>query len=184
MELVRLAGIDVGQAIGHIPTTHQIKVYYANNIATLEQQARDLRTQILNIPANRQIQVEFSQVGTPTGYVTNPHSGRTTKVPSPTNPHGAHAAGTRHAWAGWSWVGEKGPELMKMTGGEQVKSNSDSWNYVADQLGNVAKGISASQAGGGHGVNIENLVVQTDAPTMWGQTRDVVNGIARAAKRS
>jgi hypothetical protein len=37
-----------------------------------------------------------------------------------------HALGTNNAPAGWSWVGEKGPELIKMRGGEQVKTAGQS----------------------------------------------------------
>ena len=31
-----------------------------------------------------------------------------------------HAEGTNNAPPGWSWVGEAGPELMRMHGGEQI----------------------------------------------------------------
>lgn len=37
-----------------------------------------------------------------------------------------YASGTTSAPAGWAWVGEKGPELMKFKGGEQVLNAMDS----------------------------------------------------------
>ncbi len=37
-----------------------------------------------------------------------------------------HAAGTGGAEQGWAWVGERGPELMYMQGGETVLNNQDS----------------------------------------------------------
>lgn len=39
--------------------------------------------------------------------------------------HG-YATGTSSARKGWSWVGEEGPELLRMNGGEEVRSNRDS----------------------------------------------------------
>ena len=39
---------------------------------------------------------------------------------------GEQASGTPSAPAGWSWVGEAGPELVKFRGGEQVMSNARS----------------------------------------------------------
>ena len=39
---------------------------------------------------------------------------------------GGFATGTTNASSGWHMVGEKGPELLKMRGGEQVLSNADS----------------------------------------------------------
>lgn len=35
-----------------------------------------------------------------------------------------HASGTDNAPPGWAWVGEEGPELMRMRGGEQILPNS------------------------------------------------------------
>lgn len=43
-----------------------------------------------------------------------------------------HANGTDNAPPGWSWVGEAGPELMRMRGGEQILPNSVSRQVVAD----------------------------------------------------
>lgn len=43
-----------------------------------------------------------------------------------------YAVGTNNAAAGLAWVGEKGPELVRMRGGEQVYTNSQSMSMVAD----------------------------------------------------
>jgi SLT domain-containing protein/phage-related protein len=40
--------------------------------------------------------------------------------------HHGYAGGTLSAAPGWAWVGERGPELMRLTGGEQVLSASES----------------------------------------------------------
>lgn len=39
--------------------------------------------------------------------------------------------GTSNAPAGWHWVGERGPELMRMRGGETILSNRDSMNAMS-----------------------------------------------------
>lgn len=44
---------------------------------------------------------------------------------SPNRP-GNNARGTSNWRGGWSWVGEEGPELMKLPGGTQIKSNEAS----------------------------------------------------------
>lgn len=44
---------------------------------------------------------------------------------------GGYAAGTRSAAPGWSWVGEKGPELMRFRGGEQVMPSDVSRSITA-----------------------------------------------------
>ena len=41
-----------------------------------------------------------------------------------------HAAGTPSAPAGWAWVGEAGPELVKFRGGEQVMPNNVSMGFA------------------------------------------------------
>ena len=37
-----------------------------------------------------------------------------------------YATGTRHARPGWAWVGERGPELVRFRGGEQVLTHTES----------------------------------------------------------
>lgn len=45
---------------------------------------------------------------------------------------GAYASGTDDAPPGWAWVGEEGPELMRLRGGEQILPNSVS-QQVAEE---------------------------------------------------
>lgn len=40
--------------------------------------------------------------------------------------------GTDYARSGWAWVGERGPELVKLRGGEQILSNSQSRNAMGN----------------------------------------------------
>ena len=49
-----------------------------------------------------------------------------------TNKFKAYASGTSNAPPGWSWVGEEGPELMRMHGGEQILPNSVSRQVAED----------------------------------------------------
>lgn len=55
-----------------------------------------------------------------------------------------HANGTDNAPPGWAWVGEDGPELMRMRGGEQVLPNSVS-RQVAESYG-VYRHYAADQS--------------------------------------
>jgi hypothetical protein len=64
---------------------------------------------------NTTVTTNFVNVGTP-------GTGPGGILPTPTG----HAAGTSYAPPGYSWIGEKGPELMHMRGGEQILSNSAS----------------------------------------------------------
>jgi len=66
-----------------------------------------------------------------------------------------HASGTDNAPPGWAWVGEEGPELMRMHGGEQILPNSVSQQvartyseyrqYAADNYAQQAPMDSISQ---------------------------------------
>ena len=58
------------------------------------------------------------------------------------------ASGTNWAPAGWAWVGERGPELMRFRGGEQVRS--------------AASSAAAAPARGGG--NVYNVTVNVNAP--------------------
>lgn len=44
--------------------------------------------------------------------------------------HNYYAKGTKNASRGWATVGEQGPELIKLRGGEQIKSNRASRRFV------------------------------------------------------
>ena len=51
--------------------------------------------------------------------------------PGPTTGPATNAGGTRNFPGGWSWVGERGPELMYLPKGADIYSNSDSRAMVA-----------------------------------------------------
>ena len=46
--------------------------------------------------------------------------------------HNYYAKGTLSAARGWATVGENGPELIKLRGGEQIKSNRNSRRFISD----------------------------------------------------
>jgi phage-related protein/SLT domain-containing protein/BMFP domain-containing protein YqiC len=48
------------------------------------------------------------------------------------------ARGTNGAMRGWTWVGEEGPELMWMRGGEKVMPNRDSMKWMRRSVGQYA----------------------------------------------
>lgn len=48
------------------------------------------------------------------------------------NGNRGYASGTKSALPGWAWVGEEGPELMRMHGGEQVLPASVSKQVTED----------------------------------------------------
>jgi SLT domain-containing protein len=51
-------------------------------------------------------------------------------VSVPTPSIGGYATGTENAMPGWAWVGEAGPELMRMKGGEQILNHEQSMNLM------------------------------------------------------
>ena len=46
--------------------------------------------------------------------------------------HNYYAKGALSAARGWATVGENGPELIKLRGGEQIKSNRNSRRFIND----------------------------------------------------
>ena len=63
-----------------------------------------------------------------------------------------YAKGTLSAPAGWAWVGEDGPELVKMRGGERVY-NAESSRRIAEETARLSGGQSAG--GGGNTIQVE-----------------------------
>ncbi|MDX3027471.1 phage tail tape measure protein [Streptomyces scabiei] len=59
-----------------------------------------------------------------------------------------YAKGTRGATAGWAWVGELGPELVRFGGGEEVLNHRDSLRMAGTMgaLPGYAKGTSSAKA--------------------------------------
>lgn len=58
-----------------------------------------------------------------------------------------YAKGTEGAKAGWAWVGERGPELIKLGGGEHILDAATSMKVAAGRLGGYAKGTSLAKLG-------------------------------------
>lgn len=52
--------------------------------------------------------------------------------------------GTENAPPGWAWVGEKGPELMKMKGGEKVKTHADSIKMANESVPSLRNSFYAT----------------------------------------
>jgi len=67
-----------------------------------------------------------------------------------------YASGTTAAPAGWAWVGERGPELMKFKGGEQILNSMDSARAMGARAGTSA---NASGTGGGGGAVVGQLTL-------------------------
>jgi hypothetical protein len=59
-----------------------------------------------------------------------------------------YASGTTSAPAGWAWVGEKGPELMRFKGGEQVLNSMESARAMGARSGTRAASPGTSGGGG------------------------------------
>lgn len=70
--------------------------------------------------------------------------------------HNYYAKGTKNATRGWATVGEQGPELIKLRGGEQIKSNRASQRFVAE-----------NQAGGGTVINLTTPTVERNEVSEW-----------------
>lgn len=64
----------------------------------------------------------------------------------PLNPVKGFATGTQGAPPGWAWVGEEGPELVHMTGGERVLTTSQS---MATGLWGTGRGFANGTGPGG-----------------------------------
>lgn len=55
-----------------------------------------------------------------------------------------YASGTMSAPAGWAWVGERGPELMRLKGGEQILSAMESARASGARAGITATAVKAA----------------------------------------
>ncbi len=64
-----------------------------------------------------------------------------------------HAAGTLNASAGWATVGEAGPELINLRGGEQILPNSSIAGLASALSGYAGQRFAGTSGGGGMTVN-------------------------------
>lgn len=56
-----------------------------------------------------------------------------------------YASGVTRAPAGWAWVGEKGPELMRLRGGEQILSAMESARAAGARAGVTSAGAASGK---------------------------------------
>lgn len=123
-------------------TTDQLNTYLSNTSANAEQAKNNLYTGFFG-PMNRSLDNLFTRItGTSAQYEGSGFGG--------------HAQGTSYAPGGWTWVGERGPELMKLPQGAQVMQN-----YRSSQV-----------AGEGGGTNITisgaiNIATPEAADAFW-----------------
>lgn len=119
-----------------------------------------------------------SQVDTSTGTHSFSRGGSSSNSSSSGGgwwPFGNNASGTSYWKGGWTWVGEKGPELINLPRGAQVFSNSDSMGMV----GQLASGTTKAPTGG----NFFDIV-QDVAGNMGKEAEEgVKRGGERAAKK-
>lgn len=90
--------------------------------------------------------------------------------------HG-YALGTSSAAPGWAWVGERGPELVRFAGGEQV--------YPSPVIPG-RQGAGGSSAGSGSGATLDDLSAQLDqligvCAAAPGGFAGALNGMARSS---
>ena len=71
-----------------------------------------------------------------------------------------YASGTLSAPAGLAWVGENGPELIRMRGGERVYNNAESMR-IAEQT--AARSSGSSGTTGGIKVDLGGMTINIDA---------------------
>ncbi|MCF1741256.1 phage tail length tape measure family protein [Paradevosia shaoguanensis] len=67
---------------------------------------------------------------------------------------GHNAKGTDYWTGGYTWVGEKGPELMKLPGGTQILSNSRSMAMAASVVASPPANLNSRTGGGGITINM------------------------------
>lgn len=113
------ASADYGKVIGDLEKLG----LSASQAALLVQQVAQSVRGANGLTANMYVVTHFMTVGRlPGNYGINGRPGGQT-IPG-------HAKGTPSAAPGWAWVGEQGPELVKMRGGETVLPHEVSMGYA------------------------------------------------------
>lgn len=103
-----------------------IKEIVVNTIKRITDLWNDLKN-LIQAPIKAVVNVEKKVYGDNGGW--NPLTGLAGMI-------GKHANGTNYYKGGYTWVGEHGPELMKLPGGTQIKTNSQS-KKVANEKNNM-----------------------------------------------
>jgi TP901 family phage tail tape measure protein len=86
------------------------------------------------------------------------------------------AEGTRSAPPGMAWVGEEGPELMRLKGGERI--------WPADESSKIAAAMSGKSAGSGGGAvgGATNVTLVVNGPV--GSEQELENWLVKAMTRA
>jgi hypothetical protein len=159
--LLSLAAADLTQKLGHIPTTHQINVYYKQHLPALTQQAKDLGTAIAGLPNSKSISIFFKTGQIPAvhpatgGLITGGIQGRDS-VPALLTP------------------GElvlNSPQQNEIVGGNKA---------VAAKLDRLIELLSAGILPAGPTIAIANQTIQTDDPADWEKK---MGALVRRARR-
>ncbi len=103
-------------------------------------------------------------------------------------PVNGYWTGTNNAAPGYAWVGEKGPELMKMKGGEEIKSHPESMRMVSSlpQMNYGAISSSMQQNRGNGGIIGAETFFGNMSSTMYKQGNEnaaVLNSILQELKK-
>lgn len=95
------------------------------------------------VPGHGNIFNPLDNLASDVGYIKATYGGITNvqQANAGMSPHG-YATGTQNAQPGWALVGEKGPELVNFTGGEQVLNNPDTMKQMQQYMSQGAQGIA------------------------------------------
>lgn len=123
-------------------------------------------TALNQIPTSRTVTVSV-MVDDQTGQINHTRNGQTVS---------SNATGTNYFPGGWTWVGERGPELMRLPRGSQIMSNPQSSTY-ATQHGGYTVNVSI-----GGDVNRDDFrrIVQKEFPRVMRDSRQLDKARRRA----
>jgi hypothetical protein len=148
-------------ALGHIPKFEWAKKA-GDMMLSAAAAARTMADAINRIPANKTVTVN-------TFFKTH---GTSTKPGAPNSGTGkGYASGTSNAIPGWHWVGENGPELLNLRGGESI--------LTARQ--------SAAAVMGGRGGGVTNVNITVTGPTIGtpdGIAREIQTALLKYKRRT
>lgn len=142
-----LGGRDTGPRVGLLDSLSGIVLNLASGAASLINWPATFAAQIAKA-ANIEAPGLFGDVlrAVPGTIATTIGAGANKLLGLPGLP--GFASGTVSAPAGWGWVGEAGPELIRFRGGEQVLSTGDSGRLVGgDNAASVAAQVASKMDG-------------------------------------
>jgi hypothetical protein len=74
------------------------------------------------------------------------------------------AKGTKNAPKGWAWVGEQGPELISLRGGEEIKTHNESLQFAKNKFANnynISKETNFNKVDNSPSINTDLLKIST-----------------------